>query len=156
MDTITALEYVIMLIIIYSTCIFFYYERKMCYIWYGSFLNRLRHNLVAGLDIHVALSRHILFGRHLQQYFSYIVEVSFLGGGNHRLAAGHWQTLSHNIVSSTPRLSGIRIHNIHSSVYKDPHASPIFAGLFGLLRSVIVGFPFLNFSPAILLSLYQK
>jgi len=30
---------------------------------------------------------------------------------NHRPAASHWQTLSHNVVSSTPRLSGIRTHN---------------------------------------------
>jgi len=30
---------------------------------------------------------------------------------NHRPATSHWQTLSHNAVSSTPRLSGIRTHN---------------------------------------------
>jgi hypothetical protein len=30
---------------------------------------------------------------------------------NHRPVASHWQTLSHNVVSSTPRLSGIRTHN---------------------------------------------
>jgi len=40
---------------------------------------------------------------------SYIVAVSFIGGGNlstqknHRSVASHWQTLSHNGVSSTPR-----------------------------------------------------
>ena len=37
--------------------------------------------------------------------------VSFIGRGNHRPAASYWQTLSHNVVSSTPRLSGIRTHN---------------------------------------------
>jgi len=31
---------------------------------------------------------------------------------NHWPAASHWQTLSHNVVSSTPRLSGIRTHNV--------------------------------------------
>ena len=31
---------------------------------------------------------------------------------NHRPAANHWQTVSHNIVSSTPRLSGVRTHKI--------------------------------------------
>jgi hypothetical protein len=31
---------------------------------------------------------------------------------NHTPAASHRQTLSHNVVSSTPRLSGIRTHNI--------------------------------------------
>ena len=33
-------------------------------------------------------------------------------GENHRPAASHWQTLSHNVVSSIPRLSGIRTHNV--------------------------------------------
>ena len=30
---------------------------------------------------------------------------------NHRLAVSHWQTLSHNVVLSTPRLSTIPTHN---------------------------------------------
>jgi len=45
--------------------------------------------------------------------------VSFIGGGNrstrkkkHRHAASYWQTLSHNVVSSTARPSGIRTHNV--------------------------------------------
>jgi ABC-type anion transport system duplicated permease subunit len=48
------------------------------------------------------------------QYFSYIVAVSFIGEENrstrkkHLPAASHWQSLSHNVVSSTSRLSGIR------------------------------------------------
>jgi len=36
-------------------------------------------------------------------------------GENHRPAASHWQTLSHNVVSSTPRYykcSGVRTHNV--------------------------------------------
>ena len=33
-------------------------------------------------------------------------------GENHRPAASHWQTLSHTVVSNTPRLSGIRTHNL--------------------------------------------
>jgi hypothetical protein len=43
---------------------------------------------------------------HFQQYFSYIVADGFIGGGNH-------QTLPHNVVSSTTRLSGIRTHNFN-------------------------------------------
>ena len=41
--------------------------------------------------------------------FNNILAVSFIGGGNqsngenHRPATSHWQTLSHNVVSSTPR-----------------------------------------------------
>jgi hypothetical protein len=50
--------------------------------------------------------------RHFQHYFSYIVAVSFIGGENHRPVASHWQTLSHNVVSSTPRLSRIRTHYV--------------------------------------------
>ena len=47
---------------------------------------------------------------HFQQYFSYIVAVSFIGGGNREYPeknsylsqVWHWQTLSHNVVSNTP------------------------------------------------------
>jgi len=45
----------------------------------------------------------------LSTNFSYIVVVTFISGEkgvpreNHRPAASHWQTLSHNVVSSTPR-----------------------------------------------------
>ena len=33
-------------------------------------------------------------------------------GANHRPVAGHWQNLSHNVVSSTPRLCRFRTHNV--------------------------------------------
>jgi hypothetical protein len=33
-------------------------------------------------------------------------------GESQRPAASHWQTLSHNVVSSTPRLIKIRTHNV--------------------------------------------
>ena len=32
---------------------------------------------------------------------------------NHWPAVSHWQTLSHNVVSSTPHLSKIRTHNVN-------------------------------------------
>ena len=35
-------------------------------------------------------------------------------GKNHRPATSHGQTLSHNVVSSTPRLGGIQTHNVSS------------------------------------------
>jgi hypothetical protein len=31
---------------------------------------------------------------------------------SHNFVSSHWQTLSHNVVSSTPRLSGVRTQNI--------------------------------------------
>ena len=35
-----------------------------------------------------------------------------VSGENYRSATSHWQTLSHNVVSSIPRLSRIRTHNV--------------------------------------------
>jgi hypothetical protein len=42
-----------------------------------------------------------------------LVEETGLPRENHWHAASHWQTLSNYVVSSTPRLSGIRTHNIN-------------------------------------------
>ena len=50
--------------------------------------------------------------RHFQQYFSFIGRGNRSTRENHRTATNHCQTLSHNVVSSTPRLSGIRTHNV--------------------------------------------
>jgi hypothetical protein len=41
-----------------------------------------------------------------------LVEETGVAGENHRPVVNHWQTLSNNIVSTTPRLSRIRIHNV--------------------------------------------
>ena len=41
-----------------------------------------------------------------------LVEETKVLGENHRPAASHWQTLSHNVLWSTPHLSRIRTHNI--------------------------------------------
>ena len=41
-----------------------------------------------------------------------LVEETKVHGENYRPAESHWQTLSHNVISSTPRLSGIRTHNV--------------------------------------------
>jgi hypothetical protein len=41
-----------------------------------------------------------------------LVEETRVPGENHRPAVSHWQTLSHNVVSSTSRLSWIRTHNV--------------------------------------------
>jgi hypothetical protein len=37
-----------------------------------------------------------------------LVEETGVPRENHRPTKGHWQTLSHNVVLSTPRLSGIQ------------------------------------------------
>jgi hypothetical protein len=41
-----------------------------------------------------------------------LVEETRVPRENHWSAASHWQILSHNVVSSTPRLSGIQTHNV--------------------------------------------
>jgi len=41
-----------------------------------------------------------------------LVEEAGVLGENHRPVASHWQTLSHNVVSSTLRPNGIRTHNV--------------------------------------------
>ena len=41
-----------------------------------------------------------------------LVEETGEPGENHWPVASHWQTLSYNVVSSTPRLSGVRTHNL--------------------------------------------
>jgi len=41
-----------------------------------------------------------------------LVEETGVPGENHRPAASDWQTLSYNVVSSTPRLSGVQTHYV--------------------------------------------
>jgi hypothetical protein len=40
-----------------------------------------------------------------------LVEETAVPRENHRPVASHWQTLSYNVVSSTPHLSGVQTHN---------------------------------------------
>jgi hypothetical protein len=47
----------------------------------------------------------LFYVKHILQYVN----------GHAGPAANHWQTLSHNVVSSIPRLSGIRTHNFSGS-----------------------------------------
>ena len=47
------------------------------------------------------------------------MEETGVPGENHWPVASHWQTLSHNVVSSTPRLSGIRTHNVSNNFDTD-------------------------------------
>jgi len=46
-----------------------------------------------------------------------LVEETEVPGENHRPAVSHWQTLSHNVVSRTPRLSEIRTHNVSGDFF---------------------------------------
>jgi hypothetical protein len=46
-----------------------------------------------------------------------LVEETRVPRENHRPAASHWQTLSHNVVSSTPRLIRIQTHNFSDDMH---------------------------------------
>jgi hypothetical protein len=48
-----------------------------------------------------------------------LVEETGVPGENHRPATSHRQTLSHNVVSNAPRLSGVRHHNVKNR-YHEP------------------------------------
>jgi len=50
-----------------------------------------------------------------------LVEETRLPGENHPPAANHRQTWSHYVVSSTPRLSGIRTHNFREYILLKTH-----------------------------------
>ena len=50
-----------------------------------------------------------------------LVEETGVSGENHRPAVSHWQTLSHNVVLSKPRLSGIRTHNFSGNCSYKPN-----------------------------------
>jgi len=43
-----------------------------------------------------------VFNAIFQQYVSYIMAVTYIGGENDGPATSHWQTLSFKVVSSTP------------------------------------------------------
>ena len=80
----------------------FYFEIKTIYIKQGNIHSGVR-NIVFNAtfkNISVISWRSVL-----------LVEGTGVPGENHRPSASHWQTLSHNVVSSTLRLSRIRTHN---------------------------------------------
>jgi hypothetical protein len=81
-----------------------------------SYWQTLSHNVVSSIPRHELDSNSQLWwvvvyivAFHCKQYFSYIVAVNFISGGNrstgenHISAESHWEILSQNNVSSTPR-----------------------------------------------------
>ena len=45
-----------------------------------------------------------------------LLEETGVTGENHRSVGSHWQSFSHNVILSKPRLKGIRIHNVSAVV----------------------------------------
>ena len=48
-------------------------------------------------------------GKLISRQSVLLVDETGVPAVNHRLAASHWQTLSHNVISSTPSLNGIQL-----------------------------------------------
>ena len=73
----------------------------------------LWHVAIGGLSVTCGRS-WLDVDRWLCQWLVLLVEETRVPEENNRPAASHWKTLSHNVVSSTPRLSWIRTHNVSS------------------------------------------
>jgi hypothetical protein len=84
------------------TPLYFHSKMLLCYaVWFGF----MKFNATSN-NIPVISWRSVL-----------LVEETGVPGDNHRPAVSHWQTLSHNVVSSTPCLRGIRTHNVSGDRY---------------------------------------
>ena len=70
-----------------------------------------------------------------------LVEEIGIAGENDRPAASHWQTWSHNVVSSTPRLSGIRTCNVSGDrqwLQESPRNCIAIANLFSSVLWILI------------------
>jgi len=54
----------------------------------------------------------------VKSWRSVLLEETGVSRENHRPAASYWKTISHNVVSSTPCLSGIRTHNVEKKGFQ--------------------------------------
>ena len=79
----------------------------------------VHENCAVCLFVYISVVMGIVFNVPLSTIFQLylwrsvlLVEETRVPRDNHRPAASHWQILSHNVVSSTPRPSGIRTNNI--------------------------------------------
>jgi hypothetical protein len=83
-----------------------------------SFLSESISQKLSKVKFAIYLTSWVLFNSSFN-YISVILWLSVLladesavPGENHQPATSHWQTLSHNVVSSTPRPSRIQTHNV--------------------------------------------
>ena len=70
-------------------------------IWSDNFKSEVRQNSVSDLSVWSLI--HLEGSVHEENNKILLVEETRIPGENHRPAASHWQTLSQNVVSRTPR-----------------------------------------------------
>ena len=70
-----------------------------------------------------------------------LVEETGVPRKNHRPVASHWQTWSHNVVSSIPRLGGVRSHNVSGDRYCSDLVSWTFTPYLSIFRIISYSWP---------------
>ena len=86
--------------------------------WESSLFNNLCFKTMIYICIYICLVWFIEFNATFKNIsvisWGSVLLVGETGvpGESHRPVASHWQTLSHNVISSTHRLNGIRTHNV--------------------------------------------
>ena len=102
-----------------------YYKKTIKYIWsnhsrsihiLSNFINNLLNNKRKLIGFVWFMVFNATFNNIsiISWWSVLLMEETGAPGENHRHAGSHWQTLLHNVVSSTPRLSGVRTHNVTS------------------------------------------
>ena len=80
---------------------------------YGDLTLRGRHNCFWGFMVFNATSNNISV---ISWRTVILVEETGVSGENHRPVASHCQTSSHNVVSSTLRMKGVRTYNFSGDI----------------------------------------
>ena len=106
------------------------YSAAMIYSWHIAHLT-LKKQHTRSLSIHILKLIYSFFTREvwidislsykevrvMVPWWLVLLEETGVAGENNRPFASLWQTVSLNVVSNTPRMSGIRIHNLSGDRY---------------------------------------
>ena len=109
--------FILFIILVWLGCSYFFCNDNMSlhvnrlHVMNYIFITRVRNIYIGKQDLPYMEMMHVFCTKNEKGGYG-------VPGENQRPAASHWQTLSHNVVlSSTPRLSGIRTHNVSGDRY---------------------------------------